>query len=278
MQKPNIAFIGAGNMASAIIGGLVSNGYEAKNIWASDPFEASLKKLNETYGINTNSNNNEALEHADIVVLAVKPQIFDTVCKDIQSKVAEKSPLIISIAAGITVSMMESWLDDKLSIIRCMPNTPALVQTGATGAYANQHVSATQQSLAEDILNAIGLSCWVDSESQLDAVTAVSGSGPAYFFYMMEAMQAAGEELGLPAEIAKKLTLQTALGAAKMAIDSDVDADELRRRVTSPNGTTEAAINTFDAENMSQAIKKALYAADKRSKSLAEEMQQATEN
>ena len=273
MQQTKIAFVGAGNMASAIIGGLINNGYDAQNIWAADPFPASLEKIAANTGINTHSDNNAIINKADVVILAIKPQQMQTVCTSIQQSLVEKNPLIISIAAGITCNMLESWTSKKLAIVRCMPNTPALVKTAATGLYANTHVTAEQRNIANQLLQAIGIVSWVDNEALLDAVTAVSGSGPAYFFLVMEAMQAAGKELGLSAEAAQSLTLQTALGAAKMAIESDVDVGELRRRVTSPNGTTEAAINSFEDDNFKAIFLKALTAADQRSKSLAKEMQ-----
>ncbi len=271
-QNTRIAFIGAGNMASAIIGGLINNGFSAANIQAADPWQESLDKL-ATTGIQTNSDNNAIIPHADVVVLAIKPQQMKTVCADIQQSINDRKPLIISIAAGITCTMLEQWLGTDNAIVRCMPNTPALVKTGATGLFANAHVSEAQQTIANQLLEAIGIVSWVEEESLLDAVTAVSGSGPAYFFLMMEAMKDAGIALGLDETTAESLTLQTALGAAKMALDSDVDIAELRRRVTSPGGTTEAAINSFENSNFREMFLTALTAADERSKSLAREME-----
>ena len=272
-QNTKIAFIGAGNMASAIIGGLINNGFTAANIQAADPWQESLDKLTNTTGVYTSNDNNAIIPQADVVVLAIKPQQMKTVCADIQKSVNDKKPLIISIAAGITCTMLEDWLGSDNAIVRCMPNTPALVKTGATGLYANKQVSDTQRSIANQLLEAIGIVNWVDQEPLLDAVTALSGSGPAYFFLMMEAMKEAGIALGLDETTAESLTLQTALGAAKMAIDSDVDIAELRRRVTSPGGTTEAAINSFESSNFRDVFLTALTAADNRSKSLAKEME-----
>jgi pyrroline-5-carboxylate reductase len=274
LPSQTIGFIGAGNMASAIIGGLIQQGFPAKHIWAADPYPASLEKLQTVADVNIHQNNNEVIAHADIIVLAVKPQQMKAVCADIKSSISIKKPLIISIAAGITCTMLEQWIDKSAALVRCMPNTPALVQTAASGLFANSHVSAHQRTSAESLLNAIGISHWVAEESLLDAVTALSGSGPAYFFMLMELMIEAGQKLGLDADTAKALTLQTALGAAKMAIASDVDTKELRRRVTSPNGTTEAAINSFEADKLGAIVERALTAADIRSKSLAEEMLQ----
>jgi pyrroline-5-carboxylate reductase len=268
----HIAFIGAGNMASAIVGGLIEQGFAPSTIWASDPYQESLNRLQAATSVNISQDNNTIIAHADVVVLAVKPQQMREVCTNIKASIQTKNPLVISIAAGITCAMLEQWLGNNTAIVRCMPNTPALVQTSASGLFANAHVSNEQRTCANQLLTAIGIVSWVEKEALLDAVTALSGSGPAYFFLVMEYMMEAGIKLGLDAETAQALTLQTALGAAKMAISSDVDAKELRRRVTSPNGTTEAAIKSFEGDNLQAIFMNALTAADARSKSLAEEM------
>lgn len=270
-MQQKIAFIGGGNMASAIIGGLISNGFDAKNITVADPYPPSLERLQNDFSVDTTHENNNAIAVADIVVIAVKPQQMQALCENIKHAIAEKNPLIISIAAGITTEMFTLWLGD-IALVRAMPNTPALVQTGATGLYANTQVSESQKQAAFELLAAIGISEWVSSEALLDAVTAVSGSGPAYVFLLIEAMQAAGVKLGLDSETAKQLSIQTALGAAKMAASSEDDPGELRRKVTSPNGTTEAAIKSFEADGFSEMVEKALRAADTRSKTLAKEM------
>jgi pyrroline-5-carboxylate reductase len=259
-------------MASAIIGGLIEQGFSAANIWAADPYQASLDRLKDIAPVHTSQDNNAVIARADVVILAVKPQQMKAVCADIRDSIITRKPLVISIAAGITCGMLEHWLNKDASIVRCMPNTPALVHTAASGLFANANVTAEQRVIAHQLLEAIGIVSWVEKESLLDAVTALSGSGPAYFFMVMELMIEAGKQLGLDAKTAEQLTLQTALGAAKMAISSDVDAKELRRRVTSPNGTTEAAIKSFEADNLQAIFLKALTAADTRSKSLAEEM------
>jgi pyrroline-5-carboxylate reductase len=270
VANPSIAFIGAGNMAASIIGGLVAKQFQCASIIASDPSAAALERLQATIpSLEITTDNNEAINRADVVVLAVKPQVMKTVAESIKPVIQSRQPLVISIAAGIEIGHLAKWLGDEVAIIRCMPNTPALVQRGATGLFANQHVSEQQKKIADNILSAIGISLWVDSEAQLDAVTAVSGSGPAYFFLVMEAMQAAGKKLGLSTEVANQLTLQTALGAAEMAIASDVDAAELRRRVTSPGGTTEQAIKTFEEGGLRELFDKALNAAHHRSEELA---------
>ncbi|MFT3929368.1 MAG: pyrroline-5-carboxylate reductase [Spongiibacteraceae bacterium] len=272
MTSPQLAFIGGGNMASALIGGLVKQGFAADRIVATDPLPAALEKLRSVAPVRTTSDNLEAVANADVIVLAVKPQVMKQVLQPLASTVQQRKPLIISIAAGIEIGSIARWLGGDLPIVRCMPNTPALVQLGATGLFANAQVSAEQKQLADSILRAVGISLWVDSEAQLDAVTAVSGSGPAYFFLVMEAMRDAGEKLGLSRDVAEKLTLQTALGAARMAVDSDVDVVELRRRVTSPNGTTERAIASFENDNLRAIFQRALDACDARSRELAKDL------
>ena len=272
MNSPQLAFIGAGNMASALIGGLVKQGFAAERIVASDPMTATLDKLASVAPVRRTSDNIDAIATADVVVLAIKPQMMKQVLEPLADLLRQRRPLIISIAAGIEIASIERWLGGQLPIVRCMPNTPALVQLGATGLFANAAVSTAQREQADAILRAVGIALWVDNEAQLDAVTAVSGSGPAYFFMVMEAMQAAGEQLGLPVETAKLLTLQTALGAARMALDSDVDTAELRRRVTSPNGTTERAIASFEADDLRGMFLRALTACNDRSAELAREL------
>lgn len=272
MSTMRIGFIGGGNMASSIIGGLVASGFAAEQIWASDPNADSLNKLLAVAPVNTASDNNALIAAVDIVILAVKPQIMKIVAGDIAASVQDRKPLVITIAAGVTSASLDGWLGGNTAIVRCMPNTPALVRSGATGLFANTEVNATQRAQAEQILQAVGLALWVDNEAQLDAVTALSGSGPAYFFLVMEAMQAKGLEMGLSAEVAKQLTLQTALGAAQMALGSDVDAAELRRRVTSPNGTTERAINILQAGGLEALFDQALEGARLRAEELAIEL------
>lgn len=263
-----IGFIGAGNMASALVGGLLAKGYAPKKLLLADSQAQQLQAFKER-GLFTSLNNADVVQRADILVLAVKPQVMAEVLKPLASIVQQKRPLIISIAAGISVASIDAWLGGELSIVRAMPNTPALVQAGATGLYANEKVSVSQKQQTETILGAVGLTLWVQQEQLIDSVTAVSGSGPAYFFYVMEAMIAAGQELGLDEKTARALTLQTALGAAQMAITSDVSPAELRRRVTSKGGTTERAIATFDDANMQDIFSQALSACAARGQELA---------
>jgi pyrroline-5-carboxylate reductase len=270
MSKTRIAFIGAGNMAASLIGGLRAKGLEAAQIRASDPGEETRARVSAEHGIEVFADNAQAIEGADVVVLAVKPQAMKAVCEALRPSL-KPGQLVVSIAAGITCASMNNWLGAQ-PIVRCMPNTPALLRQGVSGLFATDQVTAEQRQQAQELLSAVGVALWLDEEQQLDAVTAVSGSGPAYFFLLIEAMTAAGVKLGLPADIAAKLTLQTALGAAHMAVSSDVDAAELRRRVTSPAGTTEAAIKSFQANGFEALVEKALGAAAHRSAEMAEQL------
>ncbi len=270
-QQPVVAFIGAGNMARAIIGGLLENGFAPQNIWAAEPESARLEDL-AAQGLNTTTDNQAAVAAADLVVLAVKPQIMQSVAADLATAARQHQPLFVSIAAGISLEALDRWLGGSAAVVRCMPNTPALVQTGASGLFANERVSDLQREQATQVLQAVGIALWVQSEAELDAVTAVSGSGPAYYFLMMEAMTAAGVKLGLSEATARNLTLQTALGAARMASNSDVDAAELRRRVTSPKGTTEQAINTFQAQGLEAIVEQAMTACRDRAVEMADEL------
>jgi pyrroline-5-carboxylate reductase len=266
-----IGFIGAGNMASALAGGLLARGWQAADLALSDTVPAALVP-HQQRGLLTATDNRIIVDHADVLVLAVKPQVMAQVLTPLTEQVQARQPLIISIAAGHSGGQYRAWLGGPVALVRAMPNTPALVQTGATGLYANARVSAEQRATAESLLGAVGLALWVDSEDLIDAVTAVSGSGPAYFFYVMEAMMAAGRELGLDEKTARALTLQTALGAAQMAITADVGPDELRRRVTSPGGTTERAVATFDEAGLRAIFGRALAACAARGKELAAQL------
>jgi len=205
------------------------------------------------------------------VILAVKPQSIKEVALELADSVAQSRALVISIAAGIRATSLRGWLGEQAAIVRAMPNTPALVQSGATALYANPAVNEAQRSIAESILRAVGMTLWIDDETMMDPVTALSGSGPAYFFLFMEALQSAGCKLGLPSETARLLVLQTAFGAAKMALESSEDAASLRRRVTSPGGTTERALEVLQEQEFEARILKALQAAAERSRELADE-------
>ncbi|MFP5085216.1 pyrroline-5-carboxylate reductase [Acinetobacter sp. 742879] len=264
----NICFIGGGNMAQALIGGLISRGLPPTRITVSDPVE-QIRQLLQEKEVHVTQDNVAAIKNADVVVLAVKPQVLATVLRPLKGLLSDK--LVISIIAGAEIQTISSLIDSN-RIVRVMPNTPALVQTGAHGIYANDVVGTSDRELTSQILAATGLTIWVNSEAQIDAVTAVSGSGPAYFFYLMESMIRAGKNLGLDEKVATALTLQTALGAAQMAITSSNTPSELRKNVTSPNGTTQAALEVFDRAQISQNIQSALAAAQKRSQELAQEL------
>ena len=265
----NICFIGGGNMAQALIGGLLARGLASTRITVSDPVE-QIRQILEEKGVQTTTENVDAVSNADVVVLAVKPQVLATVLQPLKGLLSDK--LVISIVAGAEIETISTLIGGSQRIVRVMPNTPALVQTGAHGIYAPEAVNAIDRELTNQVLAATGLTIWVNSEAQIDAVTAVSGSGPAYFFYLMESMIRAGKNLGLDEKVATELTLQTALGAAQMAITSANTPAELRKNVTSPNGTTQAALEVFDRAQVSQHIQTALAAAQKRSQELAGEL------
>ena len=273
MSTATIGFIGGGNMAASIIGGLLTSGVDARQLRAGDPSQESLDRLASLGPITTSQDNLDIIPGCDVLVMAVKPQLMKVVCAGIADTVQTSKPLIISIAAGVTSDSLNHWLGGNLAIVRCMPNTPALLRCGATGLFANTAVSEIQRQQAQQILDAVGLALWVEQESELDAVTAVSGSGPAYFFLMMEAMQASGEALGLSPDVAKQLSQQTALGAARMALESDVDVAELRRRVTSPKGTTERAITIFEDGGFRALVQQALQGAADRADELGRELE-----
>jgi pyrroline-5-carboxylate reductase len=264
----NITFIGGGNMAQALIGGLIARGLPATRITVSDPVE-KVRELLAEKDVHVTDDNALAIRDADIVLFAVKPQVFASILKQLKGLLDGK--LVISIVAGAEIATISKILETD-RIVRVMPNTPALVQTGAHGLFAYDAVDAQERELASQVLASTGLTIWVKSEAQIDAVTAVSGSGPAYFFYMMESMIRAGKNLGLDEKVATALTLQTALGAAQMAITSSSSPAELRKNVTSPNGTTQAAIEVFDHAHISQNIQAALAAAQKRSQELAQDL------
>ena len=271
MNESTIAFIGAGNMASSIIGGLINNGWPTYQLIATARTEATLSNIREKFNIETTVDNHQAVGKADVIMLCVKPQVMKEVLMDLSPSI-KPNALIISVAAGITMESLQKWGGEHLSIVRSMPNTPSLLQCGASGLYANNNVSTDHKTLTDDIFNAIGIAKWVDQESLIDAVIAVSGSGPAYYFLLMEVMEQVGSRLGLDMETSRQLTLQTALGAARMATESDVDAAELRRRITSPNGTTEQAIKTFQEQGLPELVEKAMNAAVNRSIELAESL------
>ncbi len=269
MESKVIAFIGGGNMANSIIGGLVASEFPAKQIWVSDPSEQQLERLRLAHGVNTTKKSSEAIAQADVVVFSVKPQVLTMVFSEVSDSIKQRNPLVLSIIAGAKVESFERALGKNLAIVRTMPNTPALLGCGATGLYANEAVSEQQKALAENIMRSVGVVVWFEQEEKLNAVTAVAGSGPAYFFLVMEAMQEAAEAIGLNYSEAKLLVRQTALGSARMAFESQDDVAELRRKVTSPGGTTERAINCLQQAQLVDTFKRAIAAADERAEELS---------
>jgi len=269
-QTPHIAFIGAGNMAQAILKGMLASGYPQSKISASGRTQSKLDVLAADTGIHTSTDNLALCHQADVIVLGVKPHMMGDLVQSIAPAVDVSRQLIVSVAAGILANSIEIWLGKKVPIVRCMPNTPSLVGQGAAGLFATDRVSPTQKQTASTIMQSVGLALWVETEAHIDAVTAVSGSGPAYYFLMMEAMIAGAEKLGLTNDVAQQLVLQTAAGAAQMAQQSQQTPAQLRVAVTSPNGTTEQAINTFNDGDFSQLCSQAMTAAHHRSKELAQ--------
>ena len=269
MNNTKITFIGTGNMAQSLIAGLIQDGFNKANIIAADISQELLNQTSNNFGIKTFIDNQEAINNANVVVLAVKPFHI----KEVLSLLSfQADTLIVSIAAGILTKDIENWSGNKNAVVRCMPNTPSLVQSGAAALFANPQTSNEQKQLAESILRAVGVTVWLKDEQLIDAVTALSGSGPAYYFAFMEAMIKAAIEMGLSKEQAQLLTKQTAFGAAKMALESDLEPDILRQNVTSKNGTTEEALNSFNNNNLADIVKKAMVAAQQRSAKLALEL------
>jgi len=270
-HKHTIGFIGGGNMARSLIGGLVRAGYPADALTVADPNDAIRAALAADFGIQASSDNQHIADLCDVVVLAVKPQVLKDVATALRTG-QRQHQLFLTVAAGIRTASLATWLGAKTPIVRAMPNTPALVQSGATGLFANSHVSTGQRDLAESIMRAAGLVQWVEDEALMDAVTALSGSGPAYLFLVMEAMEKAGQAMGLPADTARLLTVQTAFGAAKLALEIEEDPAVLRQNVTSPGGTTERAIQVLRDEGLEDLFDKALRAARDRAQELADEL------
>lgn len=271
LNDQKICFIGAGNMASAIVGGLVKNGLPADNIVATAPAKEHLEAIRNAWQIGVSEDNASAAKEADIIVLSVKPQVLQVVCESIQDSLGHM-PMIISIAAGIGLDLLSKWLGSDQAIVRCMPNTPAQVLKGASGLIANANVSEDQKGLADELFQAIGIVEWVEDENLIHTVTALSGSGPAYIFLMIEAMEAAGVKQGLTPETARQLAAQTVAGAAEMVLKSDIEPAQLKRNVMSPGGTTERAIHTFEEKGLVEIVDQAMQAAADRSVSLAEEL------
>jgi pyrroline-5-carboxylate reductase len=264
-----IAFIGGGNMARSLIGGLIARGARAKSIRVAEPVEVLRESLARDFGVSVFTTALEAADGAHLWVLAVKPQVMRTVCEGLAATAQSGRPLVVSIAAGITSPQIQRWLGGDTAVIRAMPNTPALLGAGVTGLFATAQVDAAGRQRAEELLANAGSTVWIDDEAKMDAVTAVSGSGPAYVFLLAEAMEEAAKAEGLTDHAARALVLQTILGAARMLTESDEAPAELRKRVTSPNGTTQAAIETFQEGGFAKLVGKAIHAASRRGKELS---------
>jgi pyrroline-5-carboxylate reductase len=266
-----LAFIGGGNMAAALIGGLTKRGLPVTRVAVADPDREQLQRLVRDYGVSAAADNVTAVKGAEVVILAVKPQLMRGVALGLAPQLAETRPLVISVAAGIPHAALARWFGPQVPVIRTMPNRPALNGFGATGLFAPASVGAANRALAEMIMAAVSATVWVEHESQMDTVTALSGSGPAYFFLFMEALEAAAHERGLPSDVAHQLTLETAFGAAQMARQSADSLATLREQVTSKGGTTAAALEVLDAAGLRAIVAHAVAAADRRSAELAAE-------
>ncbi len=266
---PQVAFIGGGNMARSLIAGLVRQGVPGSAIHVAEPVQALRQALEQDFGVATFADAGDAVAGAPLWVLAVKPQVMREVCAGLAAAARAQSPLVVSIAAGITAGQLDRWLGGGNVVVRAMPNTPALLGAGVTGLFANERVSATQRAGAEQVLASAGRTVWIGDEALMDTVTAVSGSGPAYVFLLAEAMEAAARQQGLPADAARILVQDTLLGAARMLVEAGEAPAELRRRVTSPGGTTQAAIETFQAGGFEALAARAIEAATVRGRELS---------
>ena len=269
MKETVVGFIGAGNMAGSIIRGLIGAGKKPESIFVTDIDDEKLQSITAETSVNSAATQ-KIPSLVDVLILAVKPQVMKSVCQELTD--VEAVQLVISIAAGIKITQMEQWLNSEVAIVRCMPNTPALVGEGATGLFANKLVSDHQKITAQSIMGSVGLTSWMQSEKDMDTVTAVSGSGPAYFFLLIEAMQEVAQELGLKKDVAENLICQTAIGASKLIQESNDSSLILRKKVTSPGGTTERAINVFESGNIRGLVRDALIAARDRSIELSEDL------
>jgi pyrroline-5-carboxylate reductase len=263
------AFVGGGNMGGALIKGLIARGLPPQDIGVGEAVQARRIALADELGVHVTADNREAIHGADLVVLAVKPQDMATTVQPLAEVLAQRKPLVLSIAAGIRVADIESWCGAGVPVVRAMPNRPALNGAGATAMYASPGLSAAHRALAEQVSDAVGTTVWVAEEDALDVVTALSGSGPAYFFLLAELITDAAVNLGLERRSAQELAIQTLFGSGRMARDSDGDLARLRAEVTSKGGTTEAAVRAFDAANLRGIVASALKAATDRGREMA---------
>ena len=272
VTTPRITFIGGGNMARSLIGGLVRAGTRGTDIAVAEPNANLRTALADDFGVATFDSGSDAAQGVDAIVLAVKPQVMKTVCASLRDIVQAQKPLVVSIAAGIRIDQIDAWVGADVAVVRAMPNTPALIGAGAAGLVANAHTDARQREMAQRILDAAGLAVWIADEKLMDTVTALSGSGPAYFFLLVEALEDAAVAQGMPREAARALVTQTCLGAGRMLREEGEAPGELRRRVTSPNGTTQAAVESFEADGLRAIAVRAVAAATKRGQELSAQL------
>jgi len=268
----SIGFIGCGNMGSAIVTGLIADGFDPINIFCTTRSEASAKRLHDNLGITILENNEELCRKTEVIVMAVKPQMMRDVLAPLTPILRERLPLLVSIAAGLKVDHFTRWVGADIPVVRVMPNTPTKLQEGASGMYANKFCSQEQREMAENLMKGTGICVWAKEEKEMDVITALAGSGPAYFFLIMEAFQNAAQDLGLEPETAQLLCQQTVLGASRMAMDSDEDVSVLRKRVTSAKGTTECGVAALEKAGIREAAQKTLEAAKTRSEELAAQL------
>jgi pyrroline-5-carboxylate reductase len=267
----SITFIGGGNMARSLIGAMIKGGTPARAIAVAEPNQAVREQLAADFGVSVFADGVEAVGSAELIMLSVKPQVMRKVCESLAGVLAGRKPLIVSIAAGLRSEQIDRWLGGGFPIVRCMPNTPALIGAGATGMNANPAVSEAGRARAASILAAAGKMVWVEDEDLIDTVTGISGSGPAYFFLMIEALEDAGVAQGMPRETARTLAIQTCLGAARMASEDPEPPARLRERVTSPNGTTQAALDALIAGGLHELVASAVAAATQRGRQMSRE-------
>lgn len=271
LEALRVAFIGGGNMGRGMIGGLIGRGLPADHITVSDLNEAGLAALVRDFGVRTTQDNLEAVRGADVVVLAVKPQQMGPVVEALRPALAASRPLLLSVAAGLRAADLSRWAGAGIAVVRAMPNRPALVGAGASGLYADGSVTPAQRELADLVMAATGLALWVDSEAQLDTVTALSGSGPAYFFRLAELMAEAAAAQGMDPAVARALAAKTLAGAGQLvAAEKDDDLARMRTEVTSKGGTTEAALACFAERGLGDTVRSAMDAAANRSRELAD--------
>jgi len=265
-----IAFIGAGNMNSAVISGLIKQGIPASNVMVTNPSAEKRLNLAKQLGILQSENNIDAAKFADFIVLGVKPHLIATVCQEISAQIDISDKCFISVAAGCTIAQIEDALGQPCSVIRTMPNTPSQLGLGVSGLYASSKTNEQQKQVAQELMSAVGMIKWLDNEREIDHIIAVSGSGPAYFFLFMEAMEKQAKELGFSAKESRELVQQTALGAAQMVVNSDLSISQLRENVTSKGGTTQAALKSFTDDGLPQIVTKAMNCALHRAQEMAQ--------